>query len=1018
MRKYVVSLPSNSLKLFKFLSFEIMYPFLKQVADHYFAAGDISSACFIFPNRRSMAFFGNYLRQAVAEYSALHPESARPVFMPGLYTINDFFYRVHGVEISDRVTLLLELYECYRQLNPKAESLDEFIYWGDVILGDFSDVDKNLVNPDMIFTNVADFRAIEDDFSYMTAEQKEAVRRFIGYFQEGKVRSDSPKDRFMSIWNLLGPLYHSFRERLESKELAYDGMVYRSLVERLGVESAVDVLAAGFPGCSRFVFVGLNALNGCETAVLKKLRNAGLAEFCWDFPDDRTSAGAAYMLKDMRNLASAYMKRNLEDFPQSWHLDSGGLSVPHINVVSVPSGVGQAKLLPHILGGFADAVHGGDLSGIGIDTAVVIPDKSMLMPVLNSIPPQIQDINVTMGYPMRASAFYSLMMDIVSMQIHIRHTPAGPAFYYRQVWQIISNSVFRKVLDPDGEALCKDIKASLRHYIPVEMTKGSAIMELVFRSVVKDVKTSSALAVSDFEEYLLNVISGIAEKLLDDPDMAVEAEFARRFHQSVELLKGKPLEILPATFVNLLSQLVGSESVPYNGEPLKGFQIMGPLETRGLDFSNIVILSCNEGVFPKRTSASSFIPPELRKGFGLPTGEFKDAILAYSFYRLLQRAENVWLVYDSRTEGLQSGEESRYIKQLQYHFRVPMKRYVAKAGKIGLRPSEDIVKPDNIEEIVKGRTLSPSSLGNYLTCPAKFYYHTVCGLSKDDEVAESIDNRLLGSVFHDTMEALYIGEPAMEPGFSMERKDVAAAIENGTIVPLKRISLSYIDSWLKRRDRIRDKIVALMKSYLHTVEIGGRDLVTCEVILRYVTATLEYDRELIVRSGASDFTVVGLERAGGWEIDGFRFFGYIDRIDSFSDGTVRIVDYKTGAVSADEKKILAGAMPADEVAAKLFRNHTSKCPKIALQLFLYDMYAENMAGTEGRAVSNAIYQPAAICTGTQQEDTVLDKSLGDAIKENLRDTLAEIVDVTIPFHRTEDESSCDKCDFKTVCGRK
>ena len=274
-----------------------MYPYLKQVADHYFAAGDISSACFIFPNRRSMAFFGNYLRGAVAEYSALHPESARPVFMPGLYTINDFFYRVHGVEISDRVTLLLELYECYRQLNPKAESLDEFIYWGDVILGDFSDVDKNLVNPDMIFTNVADFRAIEDDFSYMTAEQKEAVRRFIGYFQEGKVRSDSPKDRFMSIWNLLGPLYHSFRERLESKGLAYDGMVYRSLVERLGVESAVDVLAAGFPGCSRFVFVGLNALNGCETAVLKKLRNAGLAEFCWDFPDDRTSAGAAYMLK-------------------------------------------------------------------------------------------------------------------------------------------------------------------------------------------------------------------------------------------------------------------------------------------------------------------------------------------------------------------------------------------------------------------------------------------------------------------------------------------------------------------------------------------------------------------------------------------------------------------------------------------------------------------------------------------------------------------------------------------------
>lgn len=991
-----------------------MYPFLKQVADRYFAAGGVSGKCFVFPNRRSMAFFSKYLREAVAAHCSAFPEDARPILMPCCLTINDFFYHVHGVEISDRVTLILELYESYKELYPKAEPLDEFITWGDVILGDFADVDKNLVDADMIFTNVADYRAIEDTYSYMTEDQKAAIERFVGYFKT--VRKDSPKEKFMSIWNLLKPLYHAFRERLTEKGLAYDGMVYRSLVDRLSAESAVDVLKEVFPKTEGFVFVGLNALNGCETAVLKKIHNAGLAEFCWDFPSGPAS-GSGKMLQDAGNLAAVYMKRNLADFPQSWTLDPEGTGMPQINVVSVPSGVGQAKLLPTVLGKFAEECHRGDLSSVGIDTAVVLPDESMLMPVLNSVPPQIQDINVTMGYPMKASAFYSLMSGILSMQIHIRKGADGPMFYHKQVWRIMGNSVFRKVLDPAGEELCRNITASLRHYVPMEMVKGSPVMELVFEPVVEDASLASAELIWRLEDYLQRVITGIARLLLDDPDMAVEAEFARRYHSCVSLLKDKRLEIMPATFVNILTRLLGSESVPYTGEPLKGFQIMGPLETRGLDFRNLVILSCNEGVFPKKTVSSSFIPPELRKGFGLPTGEFKDAILAYSFYRLLQRAENVWLVYDSRTEGLKSGEESRYIKQLQYHFRVPMQRYIAKAGTIEPNPERNIDKPLDIENIIKSKKLSPTSLANYLVCPVKFYYHTVCGLREDDEVAESIDGRLLGSVFHDTMEALYLGEKAMEPGFPMDRKSVKEAIRSGALVPLKRITLSFIDSWQKREGKIKEKVAELMKTYLHAGELSGRDLVTQEVIVRYVLGVLDFDRKKIADSGSDGFDMIGLEMEGGWEIDGFGFFGFMDRVDSFGDGTARILDYKTGGVSKDESDILAGKMETDDVVKKLFGGKGSKCPKIALQLFLYDMYAGSVPELKGRAVHNVIYRPGSICSGNLPEDTVLKKETSEAILENLRRTLAEIIDTGVPFRRTDDTDACKYCDFKKLCGR-
>ena len=302
-----------------------MTPFLQQVAGHYYATGEIWTSCFVFPNRRSLAFFRKYVSEAVAA----DPDAGTRL-APECCTINDFFYRAGGFAPTDKVTLLLELYEVYKTLSPLQESLDEFIFWGDVLLGDFDDVDKYLVNADELFTNAADLRKIQDDYDYISDTQKKAIRKFARHFKGGP-EGDGIKGKFLEIWDILGPLYTQFRERLRGKGLAYEGMVYRDLAERIATEAAADILRAAFPRPERFVFVGLNALNECEKKVLSRMRDAGLAGFVWDYRSD--------MIRDRLNKSSLLMRDFTQWFPADFETDPEDLPVPEFNVISVPSGV-------------------------------------------------------------------------------------------------------------------------------------------------------------------------------------------------------------------------------------------------------------------------------------------------------------------------------------------------------------------------------------------------------------------------------------------------------------------------------------------------------------------------------------------------------------------------------------------------------------------------------------------------------------------------------------------------------
>lgn len=949
-----------------------MTPFLKQVADHYMARGGISGTCFIFPNRRSQVFFTKYLGEAVKE-------GGIPIVAPKMLTINDFFFRISGSKPADRVTLLLELYECYKALNPKHETLDEFIFWGDVILGDYDDVDKYLVDPVRLFANVSEFKEIQDSYSYLTENQRKAVESFVSHFRsEGRLTVDlnsgnpNVKERFLQIWNILLPLYNNFRERLSGKGLAYEGMVYRGLAARLDTESAVDVMDAAFEGVEEYVFVGLNALNECEKKVMRRMRDAGLAEFCWDY------SGA--MVKNPLNKSSFFMSRNVKDFPQAFELDPDGLKTPEIDVISVPSSVGQAKLIPSVVKDER--------------CAVVLPDESLLIPVLNSIPEEIRDINVTMGYPMKSSAFFDFMTLVSAMQMHLRQKDGKWYYYHSQVWSLFSSGIFRKVTFGDKAVRdrIKRIKEDMKYYIPQEDLAGIPLFDLLFRPAVTDPKSTSGEQIRAFADYQKTLVKGLAPRLAEDSSMAIELEFAKAAYSAVSQLQAVGLEILPMTYVRLLDQLLAPVSIPFNGEPLKGLQIMGPLETRALDFSQVMILSCNEGMFPRRSVSSSFIPPELRKGFGLPTYEFQDAVWAYYFYRLIQRTEKVTLVYDSRTEGMKNGEESRYIKQLEYHFNLPIKRSFVKANASGDFSPKEIAKTAEDVEAIRRTNLSASALKNYLDCPAKFYYATVKRLRKRDEVSEDLDAGMLGNVFHGTMQKLYSEEMA-----------------GGKVV-----TCEYLSSLLAKTSAIKGIVRALILEQLHFLEVTGRDLVVEDVIVEYVVKTLKRDRELLRSSGSDGFEILGLEKKFEREIDGFRFVGYVDRMDSLRPGEIRIIDYKTGRV--EDKDVNISDENAEAVVDALFGPVNEGRPKIALQLYLYDVFCRESGLFNGQRMVNVIYPPANLFT-EQVKEVPVSETFMNLTEERLHGLLAEIASVEIPFRRTAEEKTCSLCDFRMICGR-
>ena len=943
--------------------------FLYQIAKHYVSDydGDLGKVCFIFPSRRSSLYFRKWLGLC----------SDAPIFSPELLTISELFDKLSPYARADKIELVSILYKHYLELGRKeglvCDSFDEFVYKADTLLSDFNDIDQYMVDASDLFSNVRDLESISADYDYLSETQKEAIRNFWQITLDRY--SEKPgKARFLQIWNILSPLYDAFRADLAGRKIAYDGMMTRTVAEMIkDHDGRIDEVLSGY---ERIVFVGHNALSECEKVLFSYVRNSGKGDFYWDFKGN--------LLRDKDNKASLFISSYESDYPSLYQLDDSPAEYPQVEVVSVPSAIGQAKKA-------ADCLRGMDQDS----TAIVLPDESLLMPLLNSIPEQVSKINVTMGYGLSNSAFAALMSSLGPLQLNKRSRGGQTTFYHKDVTAILSHPF---VLNACGD-VAKELQTriNLNNLIQVPAALFEETQQDLLSSIFRPVDS-----VGDAFGWQLRVIELLAGSISD-----LEKEFAYGYYKAVSHIRDLQIPYLDKleTYFHFLRQMTARLNVPFRGEPLHGLQIMGPLETRALDFDNIIILSVNEGTFPAKNQSDSYIPYSLRRGFGLPTFELFDSISAYHFYRSIYRARKVVLMYDSRTFGVHSGEPSRFIMQLKHHYtQVPL---VEKVCTYTINPAEQgtatVVKDAEVMEqlskvyVEERHSFSASSLNDYMNCPLKFYYTKVKGIKESDKVDEGFESGPFGTAFHGIMEALY--EPY--------RNEI--------------VSADIISSLLGRTEEL-DRLIAakLDEAFKYNgLPITGRRRVTFEMLRKIVLKTLEYDKSY------APFTYLDGERKiyADLDVTGVKvnLMGIIDRLDS-KGGQVRIVDYKTGSIK------LHGTRDSDSaIIDKIFDvSLGGNRPYSSFQMYLYAyLIARFRTGTLSAGglgpkpaddTEICVYQMKQIFDTSLRSFSSNDEMLRafeDKLKALIGEILSEGEFVARPAGPSE--SKCDYCPVRVLC---
>jgi len=964
-----------------------MKPFLYQVATLFYQqyGAEIHRLAFVFPNRRAGLFFQKYLSEI----------SEKPLFSPSILTINDLFMQLSGKHPADKIQMLFRLYELYKQRSGSSESFDEFIYWGEMLLNDFDDIDKYMVDARMLFRNVSDLKSLDDDFNYLSPEQVQAIRSFWSSFYP---KGDSPNQQhFLELWEILYDLYAGLRTSLAKDGCGYDGMIFREVVEQLEKEPMSD-----FP-FDRVVFVGLNALSVSEERLLLALQKKGVADFYWDY--------VGPWVTDPDNKASFFLGRNLRLFPSRMQLPATGPVQAEIRVMGVPSAIGQAKQVYPILQALADEQQLTDESALR--TAIVLPDEHLLVPVLNAIPEAIQHINVTMGYPLAGTPVAALMEYILTLQKNIRYIDRVPVFYFRDVLPILNHQYVMAAAPEEVSQLVKDMTAGNRIYVHAADLNRHELLSILFTPVQNT---------EELSDYLIHVLEALNACLRnnrpnpDDEEMIpnstqttadIEQEFIFHYFATVnrmkEVMREAKIEMRLDTYFRLLKRMTDLITIPFEGEPLSGLQVMGVLETRALDFDRLIILSMNEGIFPLKKAANSFIPYNLRRGFGLPTYEHQDSVWAYHFYRLIRRAKQVTLLYDTRTTGLQTGEVSRFVHQLRYHYQYPLiDELVVYDVASSAVPPISVQKTAEVEKLLSDflsggpRALSASAINTYLDCPLKFYFSVLEQIQEEDEIAETVERDVFGSILHKVMEDLY-------------------APFKGKLVTADLLKLLRKDQPLLTRTIARAFAELFFKSPV-VRSLEGENFLTGEMIRKYAEKILEQDvrftpfhyieSEKKVRATItlSDRRVVQLK-------------GFIDRVDSL-DRVLRIVDYKTGSGKLDFESVEG-----------LFDKEAKDRPKAVMQVFLYAWMYQQLPEYTGMPIQPAIYYLRTLFQRSFNPVVEQKKGRGKADKVNsfqefvadfegkLRQCLDEIFNLDIPFTQTETGKACAYCSFRGLCGK-
>ena len=964
-----------------------METFLQLVAqDLYKKIGnDLSRTAVVFPNKRASLFFNEHLAA----------QSDRPLWSPTYVSISDLFRRLSPWKAGDPIRLVCELYKVFREETKSEETLDDFYFWGELLISDFDDVDKNLVEADRLFGNLQDLKNIMDIPDYLDKEQEEAIREF---FQNFSIeRRTELKKKFISLWDKLGAIYHRYRQNLSELGIAYEGMMYREVMEQL------DTTRLEY---DRYVFVGFNVLNRVEQKFFQRLQDAGKAWFYWDydvFYTRRPQTGNP----PYRHEAGEFILRNLKLFPNQ--LPESRLDVmsrpKQIRFLSAPTENAQARFLPRWMKELNLPEEARQK-----ENAVVLCNEALLVPVLHTLPEEVKDVNITMGFPLAQTPVYSYINALAELQTDGYRADSG-RYVYAAVLAVLKHPYVRQ-LSPEAEALENRLTRDNRFYpLPSEL-KSDAFLEKVF-TPQNDIKSLCA--------YLTERIKDVAELYRDTPEEEEKDIFGQLYRESLfksytlvnRLLglidSGELKDIRTETLKRLMNRLLTAANIPFHGEPAIGMQVMGVLETRNLDFKNLIILSLNEGKLPKSGGESSFIPYNLRKAFGMTTIEHKNAVYAYYFYRLLQRAENVTLMYNTSTEGLNRGEMSRFMLQLLAEWPHDIRQEYLEAGQSPQAARTICVEktPEMIERMC-GRYdvrkhpkafFSPSALNAYLDCRLRFYFRYVAGLKMPDEVTAEIDSALFGTIFHRSAELVYTDLTAH--GKDVSKEDLERLLKNG--VKLQ----DYVDRAFKEK-------------FFHVAEneqpeYNGTQLIHARVIASYLRQLLRNDLQY------APFRMEGMEQEVKevMEIDTptgklpIQIGGTIDRMDS-KDDTLRIVDYKTGGIPKTPENI-----------AQLFTPAEGR-PNYIFQTFLY---AAILCRKQEKKVAPALlyihraaqdtYSPVIEMGPARQAKLPVNNFSfhEDEFRERLQELLKEIFSPETPFSQTEQTRQCEYCDFRRLCRR-
>ncbi len=910
-----------------------MQSFLEDVvADIWETTERTDNLIIVVPSKRA----GLFLLQIFAR------TTKKNIFAPSIVTIEEFVEQLSGLKSASRTQLLFELYTTYTATaGNKAESFYSFSKWANTLLQDFNEVDRYLIETDKIF-------------SYLTAIQETNH----WYLQPEKTPLI---EDYLRFWNTLEELYDNFKTHLLDLGYGYQGMIYRKACERLDsyIESTRD---------KKHLFIGFNALNASESFIIQELLLQKKADIYWDldpyFLED-TVHDAGYFIRSYKRTWPYFSGHPLKGLKESY------LSKKNIQIIGIPKNVSQAKYVGNLLKEI-QRERATPLS----QTAIVLGNESLLNPILNAIPPEISKINITMGFPLHKTPMAGMFNEFIELYLHWE--PRG--WFYKDVLSLLSHPYMQSLLNTEADQttrISETIRAKNLVYLTPSLLRSMITSDL---QIIDMLFSETFVAPKTFVDTCLELIFSLKTVLETKEDtLAMEylVRFNVLFHQLKEYLTKYDFIKDLKSLQSLYKELISNETLDFYGEPLEGVQIMGMLESRNLDFETVILTSVNEGILPSGKSNNSFIPFDLKNEFHMPTYKEKDAVYTYHFYRLLQRAKNVYILYNTQPDVLEGGEKSRFISQLltDENKKQDILHLVASPDiKVQVAQLETIGKDPDVLLKLKERAqkgFSPTLLSNYIRNPIDFYKRVVLGIEDPSDVEETIAANTFGTVIHNTLEELY--QPFI----------------GSLLSPDKLRSLNPLIPKLVKEH--------FTKSYPNVDVRSGKNLIAFKVIERYIGNYIKLE---INDAAKHEIRVLALEEKMKMEftVPGIPFpiflKGTLDRVDVV-DGKVRILDYKTGNAKRSEVEI---------VEWESIINEPDKSK--AFQLLCYAlMYSEkhNLDQFEAAIVPFKNLQEGLLTfatkanTGRSKKDTEISPQTLDFFKEQLYNLLETICSLDVPF---------------------